>query len=114
MRLWHVECVVTDSRHYDLMKFLESIKAYNVASKTFSNGSADQVSVQDKSARAPKGSQTDWLAAHIKEEIAPSSLKAGFEKAGFKPGGLYAALTRAVKQKLIKKTAAGTYKPIGG
>lgn len=111
MRLWHVECVVTDSRHYDLMKFLESIKAYNVASKTFSNGSADQVPVQRDKGR---GKAVDWLVAHIKDETAASDLKPGYEKAGFSKSGIYGVLTTAVNRKLIKKTAAGTYKPIGG
>lgn len=112
MKLMHIEALVPDHKLHQVMLYLEEAKCYNVKVSAFKNGGAHEPEV--KGGRSARGSQTDWLVAHIKDETAAKDLKDGFTKAGFRVEGIYGALTRAVDQKLIKKTASGTYKPIGG
>lgn len=118
MRLWHIECIVQDTKHYELMQYLEKIKAYNVVSKTFKNG-ADEEQPKKKKKEGRKHNndlptQTDWLQKHLKDDMTSGDIRDAFVEAGYPGVQLYGALSRLVKMNKAKKLASGKYKLIGG
>lgn len=123
MKLMHVELIVSDLRLYDLMKYLESVKAYNVQVRPFSNDATSEEEPKVNKKRGPrKGTniketsrlQQEWVLRHVKSEMTGAELRTAWAKTEFRDKGLYGALQKAVKNKYIKRMAHGSYKPIGG
>lgn len=119
MKLWHVEFIIQDKHLHDTLLGLEG-KAYNVKQRPLSNGKGEETKAKPKG--PSKGlnikersiQQQEWIAKHVKGEVSAADLRTDWIKAGYRKTGLYQSLKKAVKDKTIKKTAAGTYKPIGG
>lgn len=85
-------------------------RAYNAQYHPVRNGANEEKSVSTKKR---SNEQVQWLVTHTKGDMVAGDYREAWEKAGFKGKSLYGALGRAVTQKLIKKTAAGVYKPVG-
>lgn len=119
MKLWHIEAVVADHKLYDLMLYLEQIKAYNVKNTVFANGQDRTEEPKGQGRSGPRASrsnlpkQEDWLMENVPPEFLPSEIREAWIKKGYRKGSLYGALGRLVRNKQLKKMANGTYKKAG-